>query len=539
LIINKINIENFRAFKKFEAEFNPGFNFIYGPNGSGKTSLLDAIAFAIHGATLDELKEKTLIHIGHSQSKVNIVLLNEEIMNISRSITKKKNGFIQSSKINGKIINLLDYQAKMNELFGDKEWFDTFLEVDQSNIYNILELSPQLFEKLLIKYSDSKSIMSVLESSLMLRKSIMNEKHIILRNINMTNNIFKEKKSYINDIQNMKMELGAITHDLNDIHEKIIVLENKKDNINSNILRIESNLSILQEINNEKNNVLSNLSILNIHLNKIKGVLSVSNKEIIQNDEINNIIKNINKILENLNLFNTSYDDEFKKLYKNIDEINIYYKKINDINKQKLENIFIELENNKSIETKILKKQIINDSYHSVIEGYVNEIGKYEKELKYYREELEKYENSEIALDIFSNIINILWQEEIKRMTRSLIMKANKYLKYLETSIKLSYRGGTLRAKIQGKFLPIESLSAGHRTLINLIIKICIIELTGNRQLLLLDDPFILMDSTFNSTFNKLVQLLKRIFKQIIVTSHHPNQYIEVNNEITLKYPVF
>ena len=47
--INKIEIENFKLFKEQTFEFNYKFNLIVGINGSGKTSLLRAIAVALGG----------------------------------------------------------------------------------------------------------------------------------------------------------------------------------------------------------------------------------------------------------------------------------------------------------------------------------------------------------------------------------------------------------------------------------------------------------------------------------------------------------
>jgi predicted ATP-binding protein involved in virulence len=47
--IDKITIENFKLFALREFEFHPNFNLIIGVNGSGKTSLLRALAVALGG----------------------------------------------------------------------------------------------------------------------------------------------------------------------------------------------------------------------------------------------------------------------------------------------------------------------------------------------------------------------------------------------------------------------------------------------------------------------------------------------------------
>ncbi len=45
--ISKINIENFRLFKEFSVDLNPGLNVLVGENNSGKTAVIDAIRLAL------------------------------------------------------------------------------------------------------------------------------------------------------------------------------------------------------------------------------------------------------------------------------------------------------------------------------------------------------------------------------------------------------------------------------------------------------------------------------------------------------------
>ena len=43
MILNSLVIQNLRSISKFNMSFEPGINLIYGKNGKGKTSILEAI----------------------------------------------------------------------------------------------------------------------------------------------------------------------------------------------------------------------------------------------------------------------------------------------------------------------------------------------------------------------------------------------------------------------------------------------------------------------------------------------------------------
>ncbi len=52
MALSQLNIQHFRNLKAVNLALNSGFNFLIGHNGSGKTSLLEAIYFLGHGRSL-------------------------------------------------------------------------------------------------------------------------------------------------------------------------------------------------------------------------------------------------------------------------------------------------------------------------------------------------------------------------------------------------------------------------------------------------------------------------------------------------------
>ena len=49
MAIRKIKIHNFKCFRDFETELNPGLNILVGDNEAGKSTILEAIHLALTG----------------------------------------------------------------------------------------------------------------------------------------------------------------------------------------------------------------------------------------------------------------------------------------------------------------------------------------------------------------------------------------------------------------------------------------------------------------------------------------------------------
>ena len=72
MIIRKVELENFISHKHTVVELEPGITVIVGPNGSGKTSIIDAITFALFKEHTRGGKLVNLVNRGSSRARVKL-----------------------------------------------------------------------------------------------------------------------------------------------------------------------------------------------------------------------------------------------------------------------------------------------------------------------------------------------------------------------------------------------------------------------------------------------------------------------------------
>jgi DNA repair exonuclease SbcCD ATPase subunit len=152
-MLSRLYLKNFKVFEEQELEFGPGSIAIVGPNGSGKTSILESIEFALFKQVTR--KEKTiskveeLIRHGQSKAKVELVFVspvNRREYLISRTIHPKGTNadlFIVGEsepvatgpqKVDAEIIQLLGM---------DRHAFSALTYVRQGEIDRLSRLAPK------------------------------------------------------------------------------------------------------------------------------------------------------------------------------------------------------------------------------------------------------------------------------------------------------------------------------------------------------------------------------------------------------------
>ncbi len=89
VILKRIEIENFRRIKSLSLEFPEGVMIIKGPNEAGKSTILEAVLYALFGETMRGLKD---LAINHNSDRASIKLtfsVNGKEFNVTRLLRRK------------------------------------------------------------------------------------------------------------------------------------------------------------------------------------------------------------------------------------------------------------------------------------------------------------------------------------------------------------------------------------------------------------------------------------------------------------------
>lgn len=109
MLISNIKLQNFRNYKELKLELNKGINIFYGDNAQGKTNIIESIFLCSIGRSFRTSKEKEIIRLGESYSKININYEKKDRTgNINYELSDKKNITVNGVKI-----------KKLSELLGN------------------------------------------------------------------------------------------------------------------------------------------------------------------------------------------------------------------------------------------------------------------------------------------------------------------------------------------------------------------------------------------------------------------------------------
>jgi len=106
--VKQLSVLNFRNLKNVKIEFHPNLNIITGDNGSGKSSVLEAIFFISHGKSFRTNKTENIVNHDFSKFVINIKDNSDKSLGISKDHQNNQ----LDIKVNGIRVNKLSELAK-------------------------------------------------------------------------------------------------------------------------------------------------------------------------------------------------------------------------------------------------------------------------------------------------------------------------------------------------------------------------------------------------------------------------------------------
>lgn len=290
MIIKKVVLENIRSYKKQIIEFPKGSVLLSGDIGTGKSSILLAIEFALFGLKRNNLSGASLLRNGEKKGSVNLYFsIDEKEIEIYRTLKRNSLSVSQDSgyiiidgiKKEGTAIELK--QAVIDLLNYPKD----LLTKSKSPIYRYTVYTPQETMKHILLCSEDERLETLRKVfGIDKYKRITENAKIIISKLREK---IKEQEGYISDLNIKKNNLQIKESELNEFMVKFFEIEVPFKEKN---LVVEKNKTELQRIESEKENfenIKKQIDILEINLkNEINLKENLENQILKLNQEINN-----------------------------------------------------------------------------------------------------------------------------------------------------------------------------------------------------------------------------------------------------------
>lgn len=342
MILESLKLHNIRSYKQIQIDFPESSILLSGDIGSGKSTILLAIEFALFGFIKGETSGTTFLRHGENEGSIELFFdVKGKKCVVKRSLKRTNDDVKQTSGY--VIINGVKQDLTVMEI--------------KSKILDILGYPIELLSK-------SKSLIfryTVFTPQEEMKKILFEDKDLRLDVLRKVFNIDKYKKVRDNAsflVRNLKSKLSNLEGRIYNYNEKI---ENLKEldlsilKINTEISNFEKELIELKDIINFRRLELIEYEQKLEFFNEIQSKLNVFNSELL--DKIKYIQKN-NELKSNLELELTSLDKQINLIpvVEVLDESE-FVVKLDEIDNKLL--ILLKQKNDFDSKTEILKKQTL------------------------------------------------------------------------------------------------------------------------------------------------------------------------------------
>ena len=395
MFIKSIKLQNLRSYEYAEINFPTGSVLLAGDIGSGKSTILLAIEFAIFGAKKGELPAYTLLRHGKKDGSVELRMQIEGKDVIIKRTLKRSNDDIKQEAgyviINGlkKDATSEELRAIVLDLLGYPK---DLVKKGKDLIYRYTVYTPQeemrqiLYENKEIRLDTLRKVFNIDKY-----KRVKENSKIIVASLR------EEKKR----LEGFILDLDYKKHDLEEKRTEIMGIDEK---INGVIPKINEVKNILNEKKKSIENIENEIRELNFLRKELSVTETILNHKIEQNNRLNDEIKKLERQVEELKMHVEG---------KNLHEIESIIKKIgqkeNETNEadaaysgtiRKIKELEVRIEHCSETIRKIQSLEICPVCEQKVDERHKHDVSS--RENKRYEELLEQiknYKDEEFKLD--------------------------------------------------------------------------------------------------------------------------------------------
>jgi exonuclease SbcC len=382
MTINRVYLENYRVHEKFECEFVKGINLLLGLNGKGKSSVLEAIGYALFSSDLRKRNQMDAVRHGARKAKIHIeftgidgtdYIVEKDIPGGSRFYKKgdEPNPNISSE-------NKIEEIKKLCGIKGDiKGIYDNIIIAKQNEFINVFKLADAERESVFNKVFNTEIYRKIYEGY---GKAVIDNYGKLLNEENV------KLSTHSNMTGDPKLKREELTEE---IKNEIVIIKQLKeekallDNISKNIREYEN---IEKDLKNKENNI----KIFNENIEKEKINKKNWEDKISQSNKAKEILNRTKKDYDEYETLKTVLEDLKEKRKEIESKKNIY------LEKEKLQkNIDLkikELEGNK----KEISKELENQKVQKI---------EFEKEISEKKEESER--NTKLSVEYREKLISI------------------------------------------------------------------------------------------------------------------------------------
>lgn len=349
MYLKKLDILGFKSFlQKTEIEFNPGLTAIVGPNGCGKTNIVDALRWCLgeqKSSTLRSDKMENVIFNGTNNRKP------MGMAEVSLTIENDK-GILPTEYSEVSIARRIFRSGESEYLLNKnlcrlKDITNLFMDTGMgSNAYSVIEL--KMVETILSNKADERRIMfeeaAGVNKYKLRRRLTLKKLDEVKSDLTRVNDIVSEVEKKVNSLERQAKrasKYSKLSTDLRELEldlagrELALFVRNKSEikisrsNFLSQKIQIESDLSKLED---ELKEIKQNLGTIEQRLNLKRSEIANQTQNLYKLDQSISVAKERkNSLQENISRF-TNEIEELKQRIKNTEaEIHISESNLNSI----------------------------------------------------------------------------------------------------------------------------------------------------------------------------------------------------------------